>query len=463
MTSISVNRNDPQTANGLFKGFCTIDGSHELWHASNLENNNPDVVVPADYEQHVLPRLKALRPAIVRKFIDLAAFAPEPGKYDPSGPRMQGLYRTIKDANALGATVIVNFTITVPWIAGPKFFPRSDAEIETWSTVVTDFMKALTGRGCRVRYLQIQNEQDILGGAGLSVLLRVPMTVLRKKLDAAGLRVQFFAPGFYGPPPSQASQGVNALQAPVPGYPDVDHLISFYDKHTWYGHVPPDYDWRLEEPTMIAEVKALRDAAAKYADGSPCRKQVWDTEFGDYETGNDRWEKTPLFTIAALNHGLASIGMWQLTNTNYGYPGYPGTGGLLNTKMYGFAPKTAYWVWQIISTAVERESIVFHNGCTEAGLGALRAAACESPEGAQTVFVYNLDLAEPASFSVRYLGPSTRFATIPPQVMKRRLVDPAHPPSTLIGPGLAGIKIERDTFSDTIPAGAFAVYRGQSL
>jgi hypothetical protein len=151
--------------------------------------------------------------------------------------------------------------------------------------------------------------------------------------------------------------------------------------------------------------------------------------------------------------------MWQLTNTNYGTSGYPGSGGLINTKLYDFAPKDSYWVWQVISTAVVPDSIVFHNSCTEVGSGGtLRVAACESPSGEQTVMVYNLDLTQRANFRIAYLGPSTRFASLSPQRLARRLVDPAHLPTGLIKPDKT-VRIETDFFDDDVPPGSFAVYR----
>src|SRR5262245_6647606 len=73
---VTVDTSRTLTVNGPFRGYGAQAGGDQLWFPWFPENQNPNVVVPDDYDNHIVPRMRAMKLPFVRKFIHMGYFAP---------------------------------------------------------------------------------------------------------------------------------------------------------------------------------------------------------------------------------------------------------------------------------------------------------------------------------------------------------------------------------------------------
>ena len=466
-TPVIVRLEDTLTMNGTFKGFGIVDGANNFWYPTFPENQphttqygtSPPVLPGPDFVNHALPRLAALKPSFVLKYVLMWTWAPSapPDPYDWTNAQMQGVYQDLTALRTLGVDVMIVFTQIPTWIVGSGEFPNTPAEFEAWSSVVADLIKHLHGADgsglsfTNVKWVggPVELEGIAWPASGGMWQVREAYSRVGQKLSPYGITPKFFAPGFYdvlnpnGPFYDLAGQYINATQAE----PGLDSLLAVYDWHLWYHSMSLEANNYSQIPQAI---DAVRTAAG---DSS---KQVFNTEFGDWLQGNNVWQLTPLTIIEGVNRGQAMIVNWQLTDTNYGGP-YPGTGGLLNTAYWNFWPKEANLVYQMISSHVKRDSLVFSSNCvtSPSECPKLKIAAFRSPQSAYTVFAYNTDLAASQRINVAFEG-----LPVPEATLYRYLVTPGVPLDIrrfALGHDSL-VSLWQGHFTDLIPAGSFAVY-----
>ncbi len=442
--SVSIDSNQTLTLNGPFRGYGVQDDTHMLWDSYN---DNAGVVLPDDFDHAVWPRLAAMRVPFVRKFIRVSEFAPEEDVYTWDTRAMAGLYTSLQAHKESGTDVMLTFWRLPAWLApSPYTFPYPDQE-ERFAIMVTDLMAHLRGLDrsghdfTNVKYLGFPNE---LEGAWAGVpALTNPYELLRKHLDTRGLHdVQLFAPDMYS-----VGDGLTAKAAILNtrAIPQLDATLAFYDWHSY--SLGAGFE---AEGNMLVQLAGVRAAVA----GS--NKQVWNTEFGNFSTRNNQWHLTPLFAIDAANYGQAAVTAWNFMDMTYG-EGQPSEAwGLIRSQHHQYRPKVSYFAYRMITSHVAAGSRVFENSCAELECPALRVAAFESPDGKQTVLVYNLDTTgRSRAITFKYTGRAPED-----QLLRRHLLDPATAPEARENPVDSDVVVPLvdGVFADVIPPGAFAVY-----
>ncbi len=424
------------TAHGAFIGLGAQDDSNLLWSGPNQAAG---ARIPADFTQFVAPRLRALRMPVVRKFIDVAWYAPTPAGYTWDSPAMQGLYTNLAEHQANGTQVMLTIWSLPPWLAGAQgrdrdtelqqagSFPTLDQE-QRWVTVVVDLIRHLDERGFdQIRYLGAPNE---LAGITPARLVR-PFTLLRAELDAAGLteRITLFGPDAFVEEIAQARTTLG-----------LDPLLGIYDFH-YYAAAP------LEQGLTTALDRLVNEVA-------PTGKPLWLTEFGDVTAKNDAWPTLPIAAIATMNYGLNAALMWNVQDQIYNTRNMPNWG-LWNVYDRGYALKPAYYAWQIMAGHLPPAATVYGHTCDRNQCPDLRLAALGNAAGQRAVIVFN-----PAGATHELtLDLGTAATTLP---LYRYSLDPAALPD----PNRVGVLPAYDRLvmltdgilSDNLPPGALVVY-----
>lgn len=429
------------TVNGPFLGLGAQDDSNLLWSGPN---RRAGAEVPGDFDQIVAPRLRALRLPVVRKFIDMSWYLPEPGRYTWDSPAMQALYRNLTAHQHNGTQVMLTIWVIPPWLSDrpadtrdtelrPALAFPSPAYEQDWADAVLALVRhlyGLDGSGLsftNVAYLGAPNE---LAGITTARLVR-PFTMLREGLRAAGLaeRVTLFGPDAF----------VEELPMAI-GEPGLDPLLGLYDFH-YYAAAPI-------EAGLVAAMDRLAKATA------PTGKQLWLTEFGEITRKNDDWRTLPLTAIAAMNHGLAAALVWNVQDQIYNTANMPAWGlwGVYDT---GYRLKPAAYAWALMAGHLPPAAAVYDHGCAREQCAGLRLAALGDGAGQRAVIAYSL-ADGPTRLRVD-LG-----AAAPTLPLYRYLLDPAAPPDPARAGLLLGydraIPLQGGAFEDTLPAGALAVY-----
>lgn len=438
-TSRTVVRLEPErtlTAHGNFIGLGAQDDSNLLWSAPNQAAG---ARVPADFQQFVAPRLRALRMPVVRKFIDVAWFAPTPAGYTWESPAMQGLYANLAEHKANGTQIMLTIWSLPPWLAGAAArdrdtafspagsFPTLDQE-QRWATVVVDLLQHLDALGFdHIQYLGAPNE---LAGITTERLVR-PFTLLRAELSAAGLadRIAVFGPDAF-------VEEVSLARAT----PGLDPLFDLYDFH-YYAPAPIEAGLTAAMERLVREVQ-------------PTGKQLWLTEFGDVTAKNDDWRTLPVAAIAAMNYGLNAALMWNVQDQIYNTGNMPAWG-LWNVYDNGYALKPAYYAWQIMAGHLPPAATVYGHTCDRNQCADLRLAALGDAAGQRTLIALNL-ADQPHDLTID-LGAAT-----PALPLYRYSLNPAAPPE----PARVGIlpayeravTLAGNTLRDRLAPGELAVY-----
>ena len=459
LTTIQVDTTSSLTTNGNFQGFGIHEDTNQLWLGANT---GLGVAVPGDWEQFVRPRLKALKPALVRKFIDLNWFAATQGVYTWNSAGMQGLYTTLQELKTNAVPVILTIWVTPTYMSsrnlgGVPRFPSPETNpdyADRWATAVTDLMKHLygaDGSGYTFDNIKFLGGPNELETTSVGELVR-PYQLLDQKLSAANIRsaVTLFGPDMADDNGTAGTQAIvdaknNPLLAP---------LLGMYDFH--------EYQSGGTDAGVIRNFDAAR--AAVQGTG----KQVFVTEIGEQTSGNNDWRTLPTWAIDALNHGQAAVIPWTFMDQVYcggTCTSSSGSGtsatldggkwGLLGFKDTGYAPKTSYYMWSAITQHTQADSVVYSNSCSNEQCTGLRVATLRNQAGNHTIILNNLSsTAAPVSFE--YAGQS------PTQVLYRYTINPASlPDPSTTGDTLGYDQILQMTggrFSDTVPAGAFVVY-----
>jgi hypothetical protein len=444
-TSVTIDTTRTLTVNGTFQGYGVQDDSYMLW---NPANTNLGAVVPDDYDTYVRPRLHAMRMPLVRTFIDIRYFLSNAGDYHWNTPSMRGLYTALQAHEDNGTEVMLTIWRSSPYLGGGAFPPpgTSPDYQDRWATVVTDLLRHLYGTDgsgysfTNVRYVGAPNELedltvDRLQPGSVDQLARA-YRLLSQKLTAAGIRqdVILFAPDFW-----EEGHIASARDNPALG-----PLIGVFDYHHY------------QDQDQEADDVARKDNAAALVAGTG--RQVFQTEFGVRDKGGDDWLVTAKAAISAANHGLGAALLWNIMVQSYNNEGEGplldgGKWGLWWFKDRNYAPRVSYYLWQMITSHVVRGSDVYDNSCAEEQCGTLRVAAFRSPVGQHTIFFQNLSMTADAHITVEYAGAA------PTQTLSRYLLDPAALPSSGDSvPADKTISMVNGSFTDTIPAGTFAVY-----
>lgn len=424
------------TAHGTFIGLGAQDDSNLLWSGPNRAAG---AQVPADFTQIVAPRLRALRMPVVRKFIDVAWFAPTPNGYTWDSLPMQGLYANLAEHQANGTQVMLTIWTLPPWLVGDATTRRdselrpagsfpSPAQEAAWVRVLIDLLQQLDQRGFdQIRYLGAPNELEDIDPARL---VR-PFTLLRRELAAAGLaeRISIFGP--------------DAFVEEVPlarRTPGLDPLLDLYDFHYYTGEP-------FESGLISAIDRLVREVA-------PTGKQLWLTEFGEVTRQNDDWRALVLGAIAAINGGLNAALMWNVQDQIYNTANQP-SWGLWDVYTNNYALKPAFDAWQIMAGHLPPNAAVYDHTCARAQCADLRLAALGDANGHRALMLFNTGAtALPIALDLGRAAP-----TLP---LYRYLLDPAAPFAPqrdgLLRPYDQVMALDGNILRDTLPPGALAVY-----
>lgn len=458
-TSVTVFTDQTRTLNGPFRGFGVQEDAHMLWSPGNASNG---VVVPADFDTYVRPRLEAMKLPWVRKFVDLRTFANTPGSYTWDTPEMQGLYTDLQALEDSGTEVMLTIWLIPSWMTDgsegcitgtthrfpcPQSSPNYATYSDQWASVVTDLMKHLYGTDgsghsfSNVKYLGAPNELSHTTVAGLVQ----PYTMLDQKLTTAGIRanVTMFGPDQYSDD-ANLTKGSDSIRR-ARNNVNLNPLLGFYDFHS-YAYAPV-------EATYISTIESAM------AEASVTAKQVWITEAGNRTFGNngDGWRSLATMAIDGVNHGAAGISAWNLQDQAYGDGAVleDGMWGLWAYKDENWVPKPSYYAWSNVTAHTARDSLVYGNSCDTENCPGLRVAALNDQQGHNTVLAYNTSTSA-QDVDVAYSGAS------PTETLYRYVLDPATLPNPCVVGDAQGydkvINLTAGTFSDTLPAGAFAVY-----
>lgn len=442
-SAVQIDPSRVLTVNGPFHGLGAQDDSNLLWSEPNRAGG---AQVPDDFLRKVAPRLWAMRLPLVRKFVDVSWYAPQPGVYTWDSPMMQAFYTNLSAHQANGSRVMLTIWSIPPWIAGQA--TRLDSSMtaaasfpvagsgpdyeERWATAAADLMRhlyGLDGSGLafdNIVYLGGPNE---LAEASPGRLVR-PYTLLREKLRAAGLadRVILFGP--------------DAFVEEVPmalAEPGLDQLLGLYDFH-YYVAGPI-------EAGLSASIDRLAAAVA------PTGKQLWLTEFGEVEAKNDDWRTLPTVAIAAMNHGAAAALMWNVQDQIYNTSNIPAWG-LWEVYDTGYRLKPAYLAWQMLASRLPTAANVYGHSCDREQCAGLRLAVLGDSAGRLAIVLLNLS-DQPRQVSVDLGG------LVPQGPLHRTTLDPAQLPdliTQLRTPIDRSIDLAGGPLVDTLPAGALVVY-----
>ncbi|NJN18023.1 MAG: discoidin domain-containing protein [Oscillochloris sp.] len=439
---VRVDAGRPLTLNGPFRGLGAQDDSNMLWSGPNRAAG---AQVPHDFQQIVAPRLRALHMPLVRKFVDVAWFAPEPGVYAWDSPAMQGLIANLLTHQANGSTVMLTIWSIPRWLSADPRITR-DTELkpaadfpspgtnpdyeQRWANVVADLLRhlyGLDGSGLNfsnIAYLGGPNEPIYFG---TDRLVR-PFNLLRANLEAAGLadHITLFGPDAF----------VEELPAAI-NTPGLDPLLGAYTFHFYAGSA-------AFEPGLIAALDRLRTATA------PTGKQLWLTEFGEVDAKNDDWRNLPIGAIAAINGGAAAALMWNTQDQIYNTDNIPAWG-LWEVYDTDYRLKPAFYAWQIMARHLPESATVYGHSCDRAQCPDLRMAVLANATQ-RAVIALNLS-DRPLPLQVD-LGPLAGD-----RPLQRYLLDPADLPKQA-GPGLPTDRTlpPGQLLADSLPAGALAVY-----
>jgi hypothetical protein len=424
------------TAHGAFVGLGAQDDSNLLWSGPNRAAG---ARVPADFSTFVAPRLRALRLPVVRKFVDVAWYAPTPAGYTWDSPAMQGFYANLAEHQANGTQIMLTIWSLPPWLAGPAArdrdtelrpagsFPTPDQE-QRWAVVVVDLLRRLDALGFdHIRYLGAPNE---LAGITPARLVR-PFTLLRAELAAAGLadRITLFGPDAFVEELPQAR-----------ATPGLDPLLGIYDFH-YYAAAP------LEAGLTAAMDRLVREVA-------PTGKPLWLTEFGDVTAKNDDWRTLALVALATMNYGLNAALMWNVQDQIYNTGNQPAWG-LWNVYDDNYRLKPAYYAWQIMAGHLPPAATVYDHSCARNQCADLRLAALGDATGQRTIIAFNL-ADQPHDLSVD-LG-----VAAPDLPLYRYSLDPARSPDParvgILPPYERAVALNGATLHDRLAPGALVVY-----
>jgi hypothetical protein len=431
------------TVNGPFRGLGAQDDSNLLWSEPNRQAG---ARAPRDFLRKVAPRLRALRMPVVRKFVDVAWFAPRPDGYTWDSPMMRALYTNLRAHRANGSQVMLTIWSLPPWLAasaerkdsglGPAAsFPSAGLSPDyeaRWAEVVADLMRhlyGLDGSGLafdNIAYLGGPNE---LAEASPARLVR-PYSLLRERLREAGLAdaITLFGPDAF----------VEELPMAI-AQPGLDPLLGLYDFH-YYAAGPV-------EAGITAALDRLAAAVA------PTGKQLWLTEFGEVEAKNDDWRTLPSVAIAAMNHGAAAALMWNTQDQIYNTGNMP-SWGLWGVYDSGYRLKPAYYAWQMLASRLPSEATVYGHSCDREQCAGLRVAVLGDAAGGRALILLNLsDAPHQVSVELGELAPRAP--------LHRALYDPAVPPRHdrwLRVPIDRTVSLQGQPLTDTLPPGALAVY-----
>ncbi len=433
---------DPErrlTLNGPFYGLGAQDDSNLLWSGPNRAAG---ARVPDDFQQIVAPRLRALRMPLVRKFIDVAWFAPEAGTYTWDSPAMQALYANLRVHQANQAQVMLTIWSLPRWLSGdPQLSrnselqpasefpsPGSNPDYEQrWATVVSDLMRELHARGfTNVTSVGGPNEPI---GFPTGRLLR-PYRLLQARLAASGMNetLTLFGPDAF----------VNDLSN-VLATPELATLLERYSFHYYAGG--PDFASSLA--TTLSELRRVI---------APTGKQIWLTEFGELEQKSDNWQPLALGAITAMNAGAGAALMWNTQDQIYNTANLPAWG-LWEVYDTGYRLKPAFFAWQIMARHLPPAATVYGHNCDLAQCAGLRMAALANPAGQRAIIALNLSR-QPLRLQVG-LGP---LASERP--LQRYLLNPAALPTAATGLLVASSWSggSGGQLLDSLPPGALAVY-----